>query len=131
MVCRICKVYKAPKRLGKEWRGLKRIIVVKRWGLRGEKPYEETSYYISSLKAGAAIFDTGIRQHWAIENKLHWVKDVDFGEDKSKIRTGNAPSILSIIKNIAINMLRENGFKSIARGKRMLAHDFNEIWKLL
>lgn len=131
MVHRTCKVYKAPPQLRKEWPGLKRIVVVRRWGKRGTKPYEETSYYISSLKKGAAVFNTGIRQHWAIENKLHWVKDVDFGEDKSRIRSGNAPAIMSIIRNIVINILREKGFQSIAQGKRMFAHDFNRIWELL
>lgn len=130
MVCRSCRVYKVPRCLREEWPGLKRIVIVRRWGNRSGKPYDETAYYISSLKERASVFHRGIRQHWAIENNLHWVKDVDFGEDKSKIRAGNAPVILSIIKNIAINVLTENGFQSIAQGKRMVAHDFNRIWKL-
>ena len=53
----------------------------------------------------AEKFAQGIRGHWGIENRLHWVKDVVFQEDNSKIRMSNAPANLSVMKAIAINIL--------------------------
>ena len=59
------------------WVGLKELIVVHRWGIRGKKTYDEISYYISSRKNTCAkSYAKGIRGHWGIENNLHWVKDV-------------------------------------------------------
>ncbi len=65
--------------------------------------------------------------HWGIENSLHHVKDVIFKEDDSKIITGNAPENYSIIRNISINIFRENEFESIAKGIRLCC---NKIFKL-
>ena len=58
---------------------LRRIIKVERRGSRGDKTYEETAYYISSLTESAQVFAKIIRGHWKIENQLHWLKDVIFG----------------------------------------------------
>lgn len=127
---RSVSVYEAPENLRQNWPGLANFVQVNRTGFRKGKPCEETNYYISSLDISAERFAEGIRQHWNIENRLHWVKDVDFGEDKSKIRTGNAPSVMSLIRNIVINIFRENGYTSIAVGKRMIAHDFLNMWNL-
>ena len=65
--------------------------------------------------------------HWGIENSLHYVKDVTFKEDHSKIITGNAPENHSIVRNIAINIFRENEFESIISGIRLCC---NKIFKL-
>jgi predicted transposase YbfD/YdcC len=53
------------------------------------------------------IFANASRQHWGIENKLHWVLDVAFNEDNSKIRTGHAPENLATIKHVALAMLKQ------------------------
>jgi predicted transposase YbfD/YdcC len=47
-----------------------------------------------------------IRSHWGIENSLHWVLDMSFGDDQSRIRKKNAPQIMAIIKHIALNLLQ-------------------------
>ena len=60
---------------------------------------KETAYYITSLEKTAIELNQGIRGHWQIENTLHWTKDVVFQEDRSKIRTGNAPENMSLIRN--------------------------------
>jgi predicted transposase YbfD/YdcC len=93
--------------------------------------YTETSYYISSLSVGADEFNKGIRAHWGIENKLHWVKDVTFGEDGSQVRTGYGPENMSIIRNITINILRKNGYKKLKQATRLLANDIPKIASLL
>lgn len=96
------------------WIDIKRIIKVIRSGIRNNKPYYEEHYYISSLsKLNAQEMATIIREHWGIENGLHYVKDVNMNEDKSRIKGASAAENLSIIKNIAINIYRYNGFKSI------------------
>jgi predicted transposase YbfD/YdcC len=55
-------------------------------------------FYLSSLPPKAQQLGQAIRQHWSIENQLHWILDVSFGEDASRIRTGNAPENLALLK---------------------------------
>ncbi len=95
------------------WIGIKSLIKVERVGTRAGKKYHEIVCYISSLIRTAAEFADGIRQHWEIENRLHWVKDVVFKEDSSRIRTGDAPANFSIIRAIEIALIRRNGYDSI------------------
>lgn len=94
---------------------------------------EETAYFISSLspKTPAPVFNEGIRSHWAIENSLHYVKDVTFKEDASKIRTKNAPQNISLLKNIVINIFRKNNYSNMAQAIRLTANDIPKLWKLV
>jgi predicted transposase YbfD/YdcC len=110
---------------------LARLVKVERLGTRAGKPYEQIAYYISSLSLNAAQFAQGIRGHWGIENRLHWIKDVVFEEDTSKIRLGNAPANLSMIRNLAIAILRYNGYSSITRAVRMIGHNLERIFLLI
>ena len=81
-----------------------------------------TRYYISNLKDSASIFQSSIRSHWAIENKLHWTLDVAFAEDASRKRKGNAAQNYSILLKIALNLLKnENTIKQGVKGKRLKA----------
>ncbi|NES25826.1 MAG: ISAs1 family transposase [Symploca sp. SIO3E6] len=68
-----------------EWVGLACLVKVERIGTRAGKPYQQLAYYISSKCLDAAQFAQGIRGHWGIENRLHWVKDVVLDEDSSRI----------------------------------------------
>jgi len=96
------------------WSEIKTVIYVHRYGIRKNKKYSKHHYYISSLEdKNAQTYATGIRNHWSIENKLHWVKDVTLGEDKNLIITGSIARNISLIKSIMINVFRLNGFKSI------------------
>lgn len=70
----------------KNYPHLRSFIEVERIGFRGNKEYHQTLYYISSQKLDAEIFAERIRKHWLIENQIHWVKDVIFNEDKSRIK---------------------------------------------
>jgi predicted transposase YbfD/YdcC len=81
----------------------------------------ETVYGITSLSPAKAspqrILELN-RGHWSIENKLHWVRDVTFDEDRSQIRTGNAPRVMASLKNLAISILRRCGATNIAKTLR-------------
>jgi len=117
--------------ISSEWVGLARLVKVERIGTRASKPYHQIAYYISSLSLNAAQFAQGIRGHWGIENRLHWVKDVVLEEDSSRIRLGNAPANLSIIRSLAIAILRYNGYSSITTAVRMIGHNLEQIFLLI
>ena len=78
-ISRKIEVFKVRKNERQGFENLRRVIKVERKGSRGDKTYEETAYYISSLTESAQVFAKIIRGHWKIENQLHWVKDVIFG----------------------------------------------------
>jgi predicted transposase YbfD/YdcC len=64
-----------------------------------------------------------VRNHWHIENRLHWVRDVTYTEDHSRVRTGNAPYVMATLRNLAINALRHHGWTNIAKGLRHMARN--------
>ena len=72
---------------------------------RGNKV--ESRYYISSLKANASKLLSAVRGHWGIENGLHWVLDMAFDEDHSRVRTGHADRNLAATRHMALNMLKQ------------------------
>ena len=113
---RTVSVFDDLSNISSEWVGLTCLVKVERTGTRAGKPYEQIAYYISSLSLHARKFAQGIRGHWGIENRLHWVKDVVLEEDSSRIRLGNAPANLSIIRSLVIAILRYNGYASITLG---------------
>lgn len=117
--------------LNKDWKGLRQVIGVHRVVKNKGKITEERAYFISSRNANAFLYEEGIRSHWAIENSLHWVKDVTLKEDDSKIRMGNAPQNISTLKNISINIFRENNYNNIAQAMRLVANDINTLYNLI
>jgi predicted transposase YbfD/YdcC len=117
-----------------EWTDLKAIVMVYRerqvGSGEGSKGYsEETSYYITSSIAAVALLAVGIRSHWGIENKVHWVLDVVFGEDHSRARAGHAQENLGWLRRVALALLRQDDSKGSLKGKRLKAgwdNDFLE-----
>lgn len=88
------------------WTSIKSIIRIdSKREIKG-KITSETRYYISSLATTPQKVLAAIRSHWAIENNLHWVLDMSFNEDQSRIRKHNAPQIMAIIRHIALNLLQ-------------------------
>lgn len=71
------------------------------------------------------------RMHWGIENSLHWVRDETFGEDRSQIRTGNAPRVMATLRNLAITILRKSGATNIAKAIRELAWKSHAVLSLI
>ena len=113
------------------WVGVHRIIMVERTGIRARKPFEEKVFYISSLTENAAQLQVRIRAHWQVENRLHWVKDVVLKEDESPLCAGYALINFGILRTIAMNVFRTEGFPSITQGIRFLAHDIHRLFSFL
>ena len=84
--------------------------------------------YISSLTENAAKLSQRIRAHWYVENHLHWVKDVVLKEDESPLCGGYALINFGILRTIAMNVFRKEGFPSITNGIRSLAHDVDRLF---
>lgn len=82
--------------------------------VNGEETSLERSYYISSLEAEAKQLGRSIRSHWSIENSLHWVLDIAFSEDNSRIRKDYGPENMATLRHIALNLLKAN--KSVKVG---------------
>jgi len=96
------------------------IQVVRRRKLMG-KWSRETCYAVTSLTVTQATYAqlaAIIRGHWGIEDRLHWVRDLDFDEDRSQVRTAAGPRVMAILRNLAITILRLAGAASIAAALR-------------
>jgi predicted transposase YbfD/YdcC len=88
-----------------QWKALRSIVEIESSReIKGEITCEKR-YYISSLAAEPTPILNAVRQHWGVENKLHWVLDVSFGDDQSRIRKGNAPRNMAMIKKTVLNLL--------------------------
>jgi predicted transposase YbfD/YdcC len=105
-----------------------------RGGLDAVRRSKEIVYGITSLtpeRAGPAQLAAHNRGHWTIENGLHYVRDVTYGEDASQVRTGNAPRVMAGLRNLAISALRQAGATNIAKALRHNARDYRRPLKLL
>lgn len=105
-----------------------------RAGLDGIRTSKEIVYGITNLPADQARPEdlaTYARGHWTIENKIHYVRDVTYGEDASQVRTGNAPRAMASLRNLAISLLRKLGQTNIAKGLRTNARSATNTLKLL
>jgi len=101
-----------------EWKNLTRFIHVHRKCIeKGEVSHGDRLYISDLYHSNAEFFHKGIRGHWGIENRLHYVKDVIHKEDKNRIRTKNGPVNMATISSIAINLHRKNGNDSIKSGQ--------------
>lgn len=106
----------------KEWEGLKSVGVVEARRTVGGRESVERRYYLSSLSNDAERFARAARGHWGIENSLHWVLDVVFGEDDSRARSGYAAENLAATRRLAVNLLRrDKTCKRSVKGKLLRA----------
>jgi predicted transposase YbfD/YdcC len=82
---------------------------------------DEVRYYISSRTASAKAFAQNVRSHWGIENGLHWLLDVCFGDDASRVRTGHGPENFALLRRLALAVLKQQKDKHSIRGRRLIA----------
>jgi predicted transposase YbfD/YdcC len=104
-----------------QWPGLRSVVMVESKRESAGKSETETRFYITSLVLLASALGPMIRSHWMIENGLHWVLDMIFRDDECRVRTDNAPANLTIVKHIALNVLRTGKSKDSLRMRRKVA----------
>ena len=102
--------------------------------LKSGKVTEETAYGVTSLtreQASAERLLSLVRAHWHIENKLHYIRDVTYDEDRSQVRTGNGPRAMCSLRNLAIALIRSCGWPGIPSGNRHYAAHPRKLIALL
>ena len=105
-----------------QWKGLKSVVRIISHRQVGETLEVQTRYFISSLPAEAKTILKAKRSHWKIENQLHWVLDIAFREDESRVRQDNAAENLAVLRHMALNLLKnEKTAKGGIRAKRLQA----------
>lgn len=118
-----------------KWQNLTVLIKIEseRYFKVNQKTENSVRYYIASRLESASFYQENIRNHWGIENKLHWTLDVVFKEDSLRKRAGHAAQNFSIINKIAINIARNEKTKtcSINRKRRFAAMDLNYLEVLM
>ena len=113
------------------WPAVQSILWVKRSGLRKGQTCFNECYYISSVQTSAEQWQSLIQEHWGIENRLHWPKDVLFDEDKTRLEDPQALIAWSIIRSFIINILRLRGYQSLKPTLTKLANRVDLIFPLL
>ena len=109
---------------------------VERWvcALDGGRPRHDVAYGVTCLAAQRADPQALLRLnrgHWGIENRLHWVRDVTFDEDRCRARQGAAAQVLASLRNLVISLLRLAGAECIARALRHLASHIPKALRLI
>ena len=105
-----------------DWPGVKTLVMVEAIRAVNGVASTERRYYISSRLADAEHMGTVVRGHWGVENGLHWSLDVAFGEDQARMREGNSAENFSILRRIALNLIRQDkSVKAGIKNRRLLA----------
>jgi predicted transposase YbfD/YdcC len=115
------------------WPGLRTVVEVQAERRAGAPPSLERRYYLSSLPPDAALLGQAIRAHWGVENRLHWVLDVQFREDASAVRVGDGAHNFAVLRHLALNLLRQDrsGRGSLATKRFRAALDDTYLQRLL
>jgi predicted transposase YbfD/YdcC len=101
----------------REWAGAQSLVMVQRERHRNGKLEQETQYYLSTLPVDAKRAADAVRGHWTVENQVHWVLDVTFREDDSRIRRGHGPENIAALRRFVLNLARLSPKKTSMKGK--------------
>ena len=115
-----------------QWPGLKGLVIVDAMREIGTRTERETRYYVTSSHLPADKLGPIVRDHWAVENSLHWVMDMTFRDDECRIRTDNAPENVVTLKHMAVNLARrKKGKDSVRLALKTAAWDDEYLAKLI
>jgi predicted transposase YbfD/YdcC len=135
---RTIQVTDAPAHVRRRFPHARQVALIERYVTRTVRVKKGRHWVRKQVKSAVAVFiitslDTReaapghlagyVRGHWTIENKVHWVRDVTFREDASRIRTGPRPRIMATLRNFAIGLIRQAGYTRIAATIRMIKYD--------
>jgi predicted transposase YbfD/YdcC len=114
--------YLSLVRKHQNWKGLRSLVRIVSQRKIGEKVETQTRYFISSLPASAKAILKAKRSHWKIENQVHWILDIAFREDESRVRKDHAAENLAVLRHVALNLLKnEKTAKGGIHAKRLQA----------
>jgi len=116
-----------------QWVGLQTVVMIVRVRHLWNKTTQEVQFYLTSLPCDAQRIGRAIRLHWGIENQLHWVLDVTFLEDASRIRRGHSPENFTLLRRMAISLLNQetNSKRSLRQKAKLAAMNNDYMMKLL
>lgn len=125
--------FNLPAHLARQWPGIASLIVVKRERETNKETSCQTHFYLTNMQPDckASCFAKAIRQHWSIENGLHWVKDVILHEDASLIKHWQAARNMAVLRSILINVFREHGHDSIKVAIITFANKIDKLFHML
>lgn len=115
-----------------DWAGLTALAMVESVRETATKTEQERRFYITSSALPAQRFAAAIRDHWSVENSLHWVMDMTFHHDERRVRTGNAPANFAAIHHMALNLVRtRKGKLSVKANLKAAAWSDDHLIRLL
>jgi len=121
-----------PEGLPAEWPDVAAVVLVGRERKVKDRNVSTSHYYLTSRRGQAKRLGEAIRGHWGIENGLHWVLDVTFGEDENATRAGHAGANLGLIRRLALSLLKQDSAKGSIKAKRLSAAlDDNYLLRIL
>lgn len=125
-VCYVCQDLTFLEQVA-QWPGIERVVLIESSREKDGKIIRQTRYYLTSLKTGAKEFNFLVRSHWGIENKLHWMLDVVFAEDTSRVWQGAGPENMATLRKMALQALNQQKDKKSMKARRKMAA-WNDVY---